>query len=105
MVTPTRTLAVPPARHCPLSQPAGAMVAGPPATPAEPMPRIAPFDRTARAQAKIAEARAWIAKQRTDGYKDAADRLEAQVDALEKAMLAADEREPIAPPGRRTEEL
>jgi len=103
MATPTRTLAVPPSRRCPLSQPAGAMVAGP--GPAEPMPRIAPFDRTARAQAKIVEARAWIAKQRADGYKDAADRLEAQVDALEKAMLAADEREPIAPSGRRTEEL
>lgn len=51
MATPTRTLAVPPSRHCPLSQPQGAMVAGPPAG----APRPTAAELLARARAMLAE--------------------------------------------------
>lgn len=76
-----KSLAVPPSPHGPLTQPAGAAIVSPPP------------DSRAHARAKIVEARAWIAKQRLDGYPHAADRLERQVDALEAALG----REPIEP--------
>lgn len=47
----TRTLAVPPSRHCPLSQPTGAMVA----SPSPPAQRPTAADLLARARAMLAE--------------------------------------------------
>jgi len=52
MATPTRPLAVPPSRHCPLSQPQGAMVAGPTSPPAQ---RPTAAELLARARAMLAE--------------------------------------------------
>jgi len=51
VAAPTRTLAVPPSRRCPLSQPAGAMVAGPPAAAQRPTAA----ELLARARAMLAE--------------------------------------------------
>lgn len=90
----TRTLAVPPSPHCPLSQPAGAALhLVPPPAPERPSPDAV--------RAKIVEARAWIARQRADGYPHAAERLERQVDALEAALG----REPIEPVDARIRRL
>lgn len=89
----TRSLAVPPQPHGPLAQPAGAALhlVPPPAAPPSPD----------AARAKIVEARAWIAKQRADGYTGPAERLERQVDALEAALG----REPIEPVDARIRRL
>ena len=73
MATPTRTLAVPPSRHCPTAQPAGAaIVTRPPARPtaAELLARARamlaeintlPPTLRARRSADVAELEHWIA--------------------------------------------
>ena len=92
-MTTTRSLAVPPQPHGPLTQPAGAALrlCPPPAAPS----------RSTRARVVIAEARAWIGRCRADGYFLDALRLERQVVALERAMG----REPIEPVDARIRRL
>ena len=91
----TRSLAVPPQPHGPLTQPAGAAIV----LPANPRPP--PGSPRARAALVVVETRAWIARCRVDGYLTDARRLEGLVRALERAMG----REPIEPADPRCRRL
>lgn len=91
MSTTRRTLAVPPSRHCPTAQPAGAMVAGPAAPPpSSPRPdpvTIARAVDTARHDVWLARCAAARVAAVARGPEGAAD--VAEIDALVSADAEA----------------